>query len=90
MSQYCFHIYVSGKVQGVWFRASTQEKARELKLTGYVKNLQDRRVEIFACGELKQLKLFEEWLYIGPPLASVVQVDKKQEPWQGLSDFLIK
>ena len=34
MSKYCFHIYVSGKVQGVWFRASTQEKARELKLTG--------------------------------------------------------
>ncbi len=89
MSQYCLHFYVSGKVQGVWFRASTQEKAQQLKLTGWVKNLHDGRVEIFACGEQQQLRLFEDWLYIGPPLASVVKVDKKQEPWQDLSNFLI-
>ena len=45
--------HVSGRVQGVYFRASTWERARELGVTGYAKNLPDGRVEVLACGELR-------------------------------------
>ncbi|MCO7225544.1 acylphosphatase [Pleionea sp. CnH1-48] len=68
------HAYVSGKVQGVWFRASTQEKARQLGLTGWVRNLSDGRVEWLASGAEEQQKQLLEWSHQGPRNAVVKEV----------------
>jgi acylphosphatase len=68
------HCFVSGKVQGVWYRASTQEQANSLGLTGWAKNLPDGRVEVLAFGERDQLLMLHEWLKVGPELAKVTDV----------------
>ena len=66
---------VSGRVQGVWFRASTQQQARQLDITGYAKNLPDGRVEVVACGEHEAVAALREWLWQGPPAAQVSDVE---------------
>ena len=62
---------VGGRVQGVFFRASTQRKARELGLRGHARNLSDGRVEVLAVGEAQALEQLAEWLQHGPPQARV-------------------
>ena len=62
---------VSGKVQGVFFRASTREQALKLGLRGYAKNLPDGRVEVLAEGEASALDALERWLQVGSPMAKV-------------------
>lgn len=62
---------VSGKVQGVWFRASTREVAVQLGLRGYARNLADRRVEVLAIGDDDAVEALATWLLQGPPLARV-------------------
>jgi len=81
------HCFVSGKVQGVWFRASTQEKAKELNLTGWARNLPDGRVEVLACGEKESLMQLHHWLKQGPELAQVTQVTYEELPWQTFERF---
>ena len=71
------HAFVTGRVQGVFYRQSTQEKAKELGLTGWVKNCHDGRVELLASGDEMPLKELQEWLWQGPPLASVTAVEIK-------------
>jgi len=58
----------------VFFRASTQEEAEKLGLTGYARNLPDRRVEVLACGDLSAISKLKNWLSVGPPLAQVTNV----------------
>lgn len=70
----CKHCFISGRVQGVFFRASTARRAVELKLTGYAKNLPDGRVEVLACGEPVAVDALCEWLRQGPSAAQVSQV----------------
>ena len=65
------HIIVSGRVQGVWFRASTRDQARRLGLTGKVWNRSDGRVEIIAEGSEERLKQLFEWCGVGPRRARV-------------------
>jgi len=79
--------YVSGKVQGVWFRASAKEQAENLKINGWARNLADGRVEVFACGEEKQLQLFHDWLKQGPPLAKVADSTRTDLPWVDYEGF---
>ena len=69
------HIIVSGIVQGVFFRKHTQQKANELNITGWVKNREDDRVEIFAQGDATNLQHFVEWCKKGPPKAEVERVE---------------
>jgi acylphosphatase len=81
----CKRCLVSGRVQGVFFRASTQQIAEELGLVGYAKNLPDRRVEVLACGPEAALKELTDWLWQGPRLAEVTDlvceaVDLNQYP----------
>lgn len=64
-------ISVIGKVQGVWFRKSTQHEARKLGLTGFVKNEKDGSVYIEVEGEESALKTFVGWCSCGPELANV-------------------
>lgn len=62
---------VSGKVQGVFFRASTHAEARRLGISGHARNLPDGRVEVVACGDAAALAELEAWLRRGPPQARV-------------------
>lgn len=70
----CKHCFVSGRVQGVFYRASTGRRARELGVTGYARNLSDGRVEVLACGETAAVDALCEWLWRGPPAAKVSEV----------------
>ena len=69
------HAYISGRVQGVFYRASTYEKARELGLQGWVRNLPDGRVELFCQGPEDQVDRLLEWCKVGPPAARVDNID---------------
>ncbi len=69
------HMVVHGRVQGVFFRASTQKKAEELGLAGWVKNRPDGTVEIHAEGQQETLEKLIEWCRQGPALASVSSID---------------
>ncbi len=69
------HIFVSGIVQGVFFRAHTQNTAQHLGLVGWVRNLRDGRVEIVAEGKHAALEQFVTWCQTGPPHARVDDVN---------------
>ena len=70
----CKRFLVSGRVQGVFFRASTQQQAQRLGLSGWVRNTSNGDVELLACGEPEQLHELNGWLWQGPPQARVVKV----------------
>jgi len=85
------HIFVSGLVQGVFYRQSTKEKAEELGLTGWVRNLPDGRVEIVAEGEEKKIKELIDWAKKGPPLAKVRDLEVDFEDYKNqFSEFRIR
>jgi acylphosphatase len=65
---------VSGRVQGVFYRASAQQRAVALRLVGHARNLADGTVEVLACGEESAVREFIEWLWIGPSAAKVVEI----------------
>jgi acylphosphatase len=65
---------VRGRVQGVFFRAFTQSHARQLGISGYVRNLPDGSVEVRAEGEKSQLELLESYLRMGPPASRITEV----------------
>ena len=67
--------FVSGLVQGVFFRASTRQKAAELGISGYAVNLPDGRVEVLMVGEGHAAAKLIEWLNLGPPAAKVSGVE---------------
>ena len=75
----CVRCLVSGRVQGVWYRASTQKQAQALGLDGYAKNLASGQVEVVCCGEAKAVTKLQEWLWQGPPHAKVSSV--QCQPW---------
>lgn len=82
------HLLISGIVQGVNFRYYTNEKALQLNLKGWVKNLNDGRVEILVEGDDEAVDELVAWSHQGPSLAQVDDVVVKEEPFQGnLDDF---
>ncbi|HOB62722.1 MAG TPA: acylphosphatase [Candidatus Competibacteraceae bacterium] len=85
----CLHCYVSGRVQGVGFRYATADKAWGLSITGYVRNLPDRQVEVLACGEERAVNALRHWLWQGPPHAQVTAVHCEILPFQDFPDFRI-
>jgi acylphosphatase len=86
-----FHVYISGRVQGVFFRAATQRTAIDLNLTGWVRNITDGRLEaVFEGGDAKVDKMLA-WCHIGPPAARVEEVTVNEEPCTDIfQDFSIK
>lgn len=82
-------IYISGKVQGVFFRANTRKKALQLGLNGTVENLPDGRVRIVVSGEKEELDVFKAWCHQGEPPAEVVKVEINKKPDQNLDGFSI-
>jgi len=79
------HLFVSGTVQGVWFRASTREVAQKLNLHGWVRNRNDGRVEIVAEGPVDRVQKLRDWCHQGPPQAHVTQVEFQHEVLEGLA-----
>jgi acylphosphatase len=67
--------YVSGRVQGVFYRASTRDRARALGVTGHARNLADGRVEVLACGSPQAVETLCGWLWQGSPASHVTAVD---------------
>jgi acylphosphatase len=78
---------ISGRVQGVCFRAATGQRARELGLTGYAKNLLNGCVEVVASGTPQALAELHAWLHEGPPAARVDAVERTDLPAQDHADF---
>jgi acylphosphatase len=83
------HVLVSGRVQGVGYRASTWDTAILLKLNGWVKNLRDGRVEAVFEGTDDQVEEMIRWCHKGPPTAVVREVQVEYESPEGLRGFQV-
>lgn len=84
------HCLVSGRVQGVCFRAETEAQASRLGLTGWVRNLPDGRVEVKAFGPEQALDELRTWLKKGPPQAHVLKLDCEPVAYQEHSGFRVE
>lgn len=84
------HVYVSGHVQGVYYRATTRDTARDLGVDGWVKNLDDGRVEAVFEGPRDDVKSMVEWCHDGSPMASVRDVEVTYEEPSGETGFRIE
>ena len=78
---------VAGRVQGVFYRASTRNRAHSLGVTGYARNLPDGRVEVLACGTPAAVQALCDWLWQGPPAAHVTAVDAEAVAVESLRDW---
>ena len=84
------HVFVSGKVQGVYYRANTRETARERGVGGWVRNLDDGRVEAVFEGDEADVEAMVEWCHTGSPRASVDDVEVEYEDPEGVDGFEIR
>jgi acylphosphatase len=78
--------HVSGRVQGVFYRASTRQKASELGCSGYARNLPDGRVEVLAVGEPDAVHALVQWLWRGSPASEVTAVEVEELSLEELDD----
>lgn len=86
-----YHLLVKGRVQGVGYRVSTAEKARQLGLVGWVRNLADGRVEICIEADAEQLQQMMDWARQGPRFAEVTHIDlSENDAISGFIDFDIR
>lgn len=84
-------VLISGKVQGVFFRAYTEEEANRLGVKGWVRNLPDGRVEAVFEGEDEAVDKMIAWCHRGSPHSKVTQVEVIEEPYTGeFKDFRIR
>lgn len=84
------HAHVSGRVQAVTYRQTCRQTARSLGLVGWVRNLPDGRVEVWAQGDDEACDRLVDWLWAGPPAASVTGVEADTvAPDPTLRDFFI-
>ncbi|MCD6403287.1 MAG: acylphosphatase [Candidatus Aenigmarchaeota archaeon] len=91
MKKVRIHAYVSGKVQGVFFRYYTREFATKVGVTGWVRNLPDGRVEVVAEGNEDAVQKLIRFLHKGSPLSKVEKVEVKKEKYTGeFEDFRIR
>ncbi|WP_423962146.1 acylphosphatase [Candidatus Binatus sp.] len=85
------HLIISGRVQGVGFRFSAYDEAKELALAGYVRNLPNGDVEIVAEGSRENLQMLAAWAHLGPPSAHVAEVREEWSDFTGeFTDFQIR
>ncbi|MBE3584773.1 MAG: acylphosphatase [Thermoanaerobacter sp.] len=84
------HVFISGKVQGVYFRVYTRDTAQKLGLTGWVRNLRDGRVEAVFEGDEAAVEQMLGWCREGSPSSRVENVEVIDEPYRGeFKDFTI-
>ena len=79
----CRKCLVSGRVQGVFYRGTAAQRARELGVRGYARNLPDGRVEVLACGEEGAVRTFVAWLWTGSSASKVTSVEVTDAPAHG-------
>ena len=85
------HVFVGGRVQGVFFRSETKHEAGKHSVSGWVRNLADDRVEAVFEGEQENVKKLLEFCSRGPPGARVTSTDVRWEPYSGkFRDFEIR
>lgn len=84
------HLWISGLVQGVFFRAYTKEKADELNLSGWVRNIPTAQVEVVIEGDKGIVEEMIQWCHQGPPSARVDAVEVKWETPAGIQGFTIR
>ena len=84
------HVYVSGRVQGVYFRANTRDQARQRDVDGWVRNLDDGRVEAVFEGPQSAVDEMVDWCHEGSPAAEVREVSVSEEEPNGLEGFDIR
>ncbi|UBF28201.1 acylphosphatase [Kovacikia minuta CCNUW1] len=90
MNQIRAHAFISGRVQGVGYRFTTQDVALELGISGWVRNLPDGRVEAVFEGTEAQVKQMIDWCHRGPRGAIVSRVEVQNETFEGLQGFNIR
>ncbi len=83
----CKRFIISGRVQGVWYRGSTQQQARILGVKGYARNLPDGSVEVVACGPNEKIDELRNWLQQGPSNAKVSAVMTEEIEYRNLNSF---
>lgn len=88
--QNTIHFIVSGRVQGVFFRAACKKLADRYRITGWVRNMPDGRVEGMATAEADRLLVLCDWLKHGPELANVVKLEIKDLPVRSFELFEIR
>ncbi|MFB6076212.1 MAG: acylphosphatase [Candidatus Aenigmatarchaeota archaeon] len=84
------HVFISGRVQGVAFRASTRKKAKKLGLNGWVRNLSDGRVEAVFEGDKNKIEKIIQWCNHGPNIAEVTNVEVFWKDNESFEDFKIR
>lgn len=85
------HLLIAGRVQGVFFRNSTQTEAQRLGLVGWVRNLPDGRVEVTAEGEDDAIDKLIAWAHQGPTFARVDEVEiTRSEPTGEFASFEVR
>jgi acylphosphatase len=84
------HVFVSGTVQGVFFRATTRKEARQHGVDGWVRNLADGRVEAVFEGPEESVAAMVSFCHDGSPAAEVTDVDVEYEPPAGESGFEVR
>jgi acylphosphatase len=77
------HVFISGRVQGVFFRAYTRDTARKLDLSGWVRNTSDGRVEAVFEGGEENVRTMTDWCNEGSPLGRVDKVEMREEDYAG-------
>ena len=80
----CRRSFVSGRVQGVFYRATCVRQARSLGLRGFARNLADGRVEVLACGEVAAVDALVAWLWEGSPASKVTAVESAEVDAAGI------
>ncbi|MBU0902082.1 MAG: acylphosphatase [Gammaproteobacteria bacterium] len=90
MARVCRHGYVSGRVQGVYFRQATAAQAERLDLNGWVRNLADGRVEVLFEGEEAAVDELAGWLQQGPEAAEVTALELHEQALQGVAGFIVR
>jgi acylphosphatase len=85
------HLIINGRVQGVGFRFSAYDEAKDLALAGWVRNLPNGHVEIVAEGSRENLQMLAAWAHLGPPSAHVTDVREEWSDFTGeFKDFQIR
>ncbi|MDX1298761.1 MAG: acylphosphatase [Pseudomonas sp.] len=90
MARICKHGYVSGRVQGVYFRQATAQQAEHLALDGWVRNLVDGRVEVLFEGDETAVYELASWLQQGPEAAEVSGLELQELALQGIAGFIVR
>ncbi|MEJ5185862.1 MAG: acylphosphatase [Candidatus Geothermincolales bacterium] len=85
------HVFVSGKVQGVYYRSYAEDAARRLGVRGWIRNLSDGRVEAVFEGEDEAVEEMIRWCWQGSPMSRVDKVEVEWEPYRGeFQDFSVR